>query len=298
MLPIVLFAGEDPELFKKSLHSLTQTSGFADSKVYVFSNAPNSANAVDNVREVRRITREFIPALQLELTESTRFKDREEFFNETLERLFAKHDFLIILEDSQELSKGYLSYINQAFELYREEEKLWCINAYSPLSEQQADKLPDTFFTRFPFVRAYGLHKRAFEEAVIINANGFTELSENEEKTAVAASFHAGFEKEFRKGAKSKVPEFEMRLWAAALLKEGLCLNPKKSMVNPLSKKKGAAFKVSGFSHEALTDGMTIGEKIPIEINSEAEKQIQTAVGKNLESTVQKVGSFLKKLKR
>jgi hypothetical protein len=145
LAPIALFAYNRPEHLRRTLEALSDNNLADESELIVFSDGPRRPDdraAVEEVRQLlrstsgfRRVTVQHAPA-NLGLAQS---------IVEGVSRVIARSGRVIVLEDDMVTSPYFLKYMNDALDVYADEERVISVSGYSyPVDEA----LPSTFFRK------------------------------------------------------------------------------------------------------------------------------------------------------
>lgn len=128
--PIVLFTYNRIEHLQTLLNSLKKNIFFESSKVIVFSDGPRNNLDEAKIRKVRLYLKKNLNSKKSEFIERpSNFGLSKNIIN-GLDQIFKIYDKAIVLEDDLELSPFFLNYMNDALNLYCEEEKIASISGY------------------------------------------------------------------------------------------------------------------------------------------------------------------------
>ncbi|HEY5499646.1 MAG TPA: glycosyltransferase family 2 protein, partial [Bacteroidales bacterium] len=135
---------------------------------------------------------------------------------------------VIVLEDDLILSPYFLQFMNDALEVYKDDEKVGHVHACEFFLN---DKLPETFLTQFIGSWGWGTWDRAWD---YFNPNGSSLLNELKDKHLTKAfdlNNSYGFTKMLRKQIKGLNNSWAIRWNASLFLKNCYALNVGKSLV-------------------------------------------------------------------
>lgn len=127
--PILVFGYNRPDKLGQVLASLQECPEFEDSPVTIYvdgSKGPADAEKVEQVRAVAQ-------ACQGSNVEH-RFREKniglKNSIREGVSRAFESHDTAIIIEDDLVVSRGILTYFNNALQRYATDDRVWSVSAY------------------------------------------------------------------------------------------------------------------------------------------------------------------------
>lgn len=119
LAPIVLFVYNRPEHTKITVDSLKENYLANDSILYIFSDAPKNDNAISKVKEVRKLLHTIKGFKKIEIIEHTQNKGIESSEIEGITSILDIHERIIVLEDDLYTSRGFLKFINDGLEIYK-----------------------------------------------------------------------------------------------------------------------------------------------------------------------------------
>jgi hypothetical protein len=247
LAPIVLFTYNRPWHTEQTLNALMQNNLAQDSVLYIYSDGPNditNKTLINQISEVRNVVRKKKWCKEVHIVESEKNKGLASSIISAVTDIVNKHGKIIVLEDDIMTSKGFLRYMNEALNFYKNEERVMHISAYM---YPHKEALPETFFFEVPYPGGgWATWQRAWmhfkDDAV-----GFYKYFEENKLWNRFNKFGGKF---LQKQLKSNV-DGELKTWfikwhATMILKKGLTLYPKQSLTNNIG------FDNSG-SHCAVT---------------------------------------------
>jgi putative methyltransferase (TIGR04325 family) len=174
--PIALFAYNRPAHLVAVAEALARNPEAAQSRLFVFSDAPKHEAASGGVEEVRARARALRGFRSVEVVEAPANLGVAKSIIGGAGRLTAEFGRVIVLEDDLRPSPHFLCYMNDALRAYAEDERVISIHAYSyPVGE----RLPDTFFLRGADCWGWGTWKRGWD---LFEADGRKLLAELERR--------------------------------------------------------------------------------------------------------------------
>lgn len=157
--PIALFVYNRPEHTRKTVEALRKNDLFKDSDLIVFSDAPKSEMQIEAVNEVRQYIR------QIDGFKSVTIVERDTNFGlarsiiEGVTRLCEEYERVIVLEDDLITSPHFLRFMNDALDMYEDEDRVMHISGSTYPIERMED---ETFFLRVPLCWGWATWDRAW----------------------------------------------------------------------------------------------------------------------------------------
>ncbi len=154
LAPILFFAYNRPVHTRKALESLMVNDWAPESDLFIFCDGPKknaSEQDLEKIADVRKIIRENKWCNHVTIVESEANRTLPVILVEKVSEFVRRFGKVIVLEDDLILSKGFLKYMNEGLELYKNEPRVMDISGYIyPVK----GKLPHTFF--LPMAMAWG----------------------------------------------------------------------------------------------------------------------------------------------
>lgn len=147
LAPIILFAYNRPEHTRKTLEALEKNDMASESILYVYSDGPKTGME-DKVAAVREVVHRSWGFKELHIVESMVNKGLAQNIVGAVTEIVNQYGRVITLEDDVVTSKGFLRYMNDALEVYKDDEKVMHISAYMYPNKAC---LPTTFFFEVPY---------------------------------------------------------------------------------------------------------------------------------------------------
>lgn len=275
--PIAVFVYNRPELTLRTLQDLSRNAEAADSLLYIFADGPRAGADEAQLARLSQV-REVIGRQQwcgeVRIIQSEKNKGLANSIIAGVTQVVAAHGSVIVLEDDLSLSPYFLSYMNQALQIYEKEEKVLAVHGYLyPLT------LPDSvretsFFIRDPGSLGWGTWKRAWDLFEPDTKKLFDLIRLKGLKGPFTYWGGYPFMRTLRQQMEGKVDSWAIRWRAVAYLHDRLVLYPAVSLVNHEGNVPEATHHYSEASDWTLTqvsgDPVRL-EKIPLENNEAVE---------------------------
>ena len=236
--PVALFVYNRADNTRRTLEALSRNTLASETQVYVFSDGGKDDASWKQVNEVRKVVSEFAKAFarfQLIARPENIYLERN--ITEGIAQVFEEHDRIIVLEDDIVTSPYYLQYMNEAFDLYKDEPRVMHVAGFTNLS------LPDTPFYFTPHMSGWGWgtwrdrwnghfqHYKTREEALEgLNAEDLDRIQ------------YGGVFRCLQSLDKRPIPLdicWELAIYRA----HGLCLTPGQTMVRNIGLQQGTHFR-------------------------------------------------------
>jgi len=226
--PIVLFAYNRPEHTRKTVEALQRNAPAGDSDLFIFSDAPRDESAKEAVGEVRSYIKNITGFKNISIIERDKNFGLADSIIDGVTRMADKYGKIIVLEDDIVTSPAFLKYMNDALDLYENDERVMHVSGYFPPIKND---LPDTFFYNQTSCWGWGTWARAWE-----NYNGnagslIEEVKKRNQAKKLDIDGSIGFMSTLRANAAGEIKTWAVKWHASVFLAGGLCLHPNKSLV-------------------------------------------------------------------
>jgi glycosyltransferase involved in cell wall biosynthesis len=231
LAPIVLFAYNRPKHLRLTLESLSQNDFANQSDLILFIDGPKegaSEGVINDINEVKKIASEKKWCKTVTIIAAKTNKGLAVSVIDGVAEVLAKYDKLIVLEDDLVTSKYFLSYMNQALDMYEDKKEVACISGYIyPVK----GKLPETFFIKGADCWGWATWKRAWN---VFEKDGAALLNQIESK-GLSKTFD--FEDSYpylqmlKDQIEKKNSSWAIRWYASTFINNMFCLYPGVSLV-------------------------------------------------------------------
>lgn len=229
LAPIALFVYNRPDHTRRTITHLQKNLLAADSRLFIFSDAPKTKDEEANVSEVRALIKETDGFKSVKIIESQENQGLANAIIAGVSQLVQDYGKVIVFEDDLLSSPFTLNYFNDALQNYLNEEKVMHIGAYMyPLADKN---LPETFFYRAATSWGWATWSRAWK-----NFNpDIDDLIKRFSKAQIrqfSIEGNMNFWKQVQEFKSGKNNSWAIRWYASVFLKGGLTLNPAKSFIH------------------------------------------------------------------
>lgn len=255
--PIALFVYNRPEHTRRTVESLKQNKWAAESDLIIYSDAPKSEAQAGKVGEVREYIR------RIDGFKSVTVIERETNFGlatsiiDGVTAIVKKYGRIIVLEDDMVTAPYFLSYMNEALELYADDDRVVSIHGYVyPVGRS----LPDAFFLLGADCWGWATWSRGW---ACFNSDGQFLLDELKRRKLVRAFDYNGaypFSEMLENQIKGENDSWAVRWYASAFLADKLTLYPGRSLVHNIGSDNSGTHcgDSSGYDTELSTTAINL----------------------------------------
>lgn len=274
LAPIALFVYNRPKHTLATLKSLSANALAAESELYVFADGPKtnaSRNELRRIERTRAVVRSAKWCGAVRLVEQSTNKGLAASILDAVTNVMHEHGRVIVLEDDLVTSPGFLMYMNQALDMYEEDETVmqvsgWCL----PISG-----LPDSFFYTHATSWGWGTWARAWEQLDRNDARLLQRIrsaGRNEEFDLDGAY---PFSSHLERNANGTLTTWAIKLVASIFLARGLCLYPGRSLIRNIGIDGSGVHSGRDPTYKIrdLADAVTV-QRIPLVADVEARARI------------------------
>jgi FkbM family methyltransferase len=232
LAPIVLFVYNRPWHTEQTLNALMQNELANQSVLFIYADGiKESANKEElkNIQDVRQIIRGTKWCKEVTIVESEINKGLADSIIEGVTKVVNKFGKIIVLEDDIVTSKGFLRYMNDALNIYENEEMVFHVSGYMfPVKK----KLPDTFFYNTASCWGWGTWKRAW----LFFNNDPDFLLSSIENRSLKKEFNIDdsydFYGQLEANKNGSLKTWAVKWYASFFLQKGFALHPYPSLTN------------------------------------------------------------------
>ncbi len=250
LAPIVLFVYNRPDHTRKTVEALQKNELARKSMLFIYSDAAKNIAEEDKENEVRDYIKTIDGFKKVTIINRENNLGLANSIIDGVTKIVNKYGKIIVLEDDLVTSPYFLKFMNDALDLYENNNEVVSIHGYQyPLKD--SSHLPDTFFIKGADCWGWATWIDGWK---IFEYDGKKLLEELQfKKLQREADFNNSFAytKMLRDQIKGKNNSWAIRWYMSAFLKNKLTLYPKKSLVQNIG------FDHSG-THSNLTENFFI----------------------------------------
>lgn len=228
LAPIALFVYNRPKHTRQTLEALQANELANQSHLFVFCDGPK-ANATSEtlkaIQDARTIVKEKTWCKTITLFESENNKGLADSIKDGVTKILNQFGKVIVLEDDIVTAKGFLTYMNEALELYKNESKVMHIASYLPYTNSISN-LPETFFLRFMSCWGWATWKSAWDAANWDAQDLYGQI----QAPAVMKAFNLdgvlNFHEQLEQNITGQINTWAIMWYTSIFLNQGLCLYP------------------------------------------------------------------------
>jgi len=274
LAPIVLFMYNRPWHAQQTVEALRKNALAAESDLFVFCDGPKDESQREKVRQVRYYVKAVDGFRRITVVERPENLGLAASIIAGVTQIVNGHGKVIVLEDDIITSPYFLTYMNQALEMYADEERVMSVTGHNfPVWA----KLPETFFIYGgASTQGWGTWKRAWAK-FNPNASDLLEQLMNHKELIQRFNFGGTYNylQMLSDNAAGKNDSWGVRWYASVFLQGGYGLWPRWSLVNNIGfDNTGRHCGVTDvFNVSQLADNIRVS-RIPIEEYAQARKAI------------------------
>jgi hypothetical protein len=229
LAPVILFVYNRPVHVKKTLESLCNCEKSQESELFIYCDGPKHSEDEKAVQEVRDIvkSRKWCGTVNI-IEHDTNWGLAKSVINGVTE-IINRYGKVIVLEDDLILSPQFLNFMNDALDIYKNDETVMHISGYMfPVK----GILPETLFYRVTSCWGWATWKRAWEKIEPDAARLLSYFKDKKQVWKFNIDGSTNYYKMLQNQAAGKRDSWAIRWYASVFLNNGLCLHPGKSLVN------------------------------------------------------------------
>ena len=283
LAPIAIFVYNRPEHTKKTLEALRKNFLAKESDLFIFSDGPKEEDSRLKIKEVREYIKTIKGFKNIVITEKENNVGLAQSIISGVTEVVNKFGKIIVVEDDLVTSAHFLEYMNEALNLYQNEEKVISIHGYVYPTKET---LPETFFIGGADCWGWATWKRGWS---LFQSDGTKLLKELEQKNLIREfdfNNSYSYSKMLKRQVDGKSDSWAIRWYASAFLTNKLTLYPGKSLIDNIGQDLSGTHsgQTEVFRTKVLENKIDL-QKIKVEENIEAKKIIMKYL-KSLKPTV------------
>ncbi|WP_426293049.1 glycosyltransferase [Dyadobacter endophyticus] len=141
LAPIVLFCYNRPEHLQQTVESLQKNTLASKSELFVYSDGPKSEHDSPQVRKVREYLSQITGFHAIHIQEAEKNKGLAASVIDGVSHVLSKYQKVIVLEDDMLSATDFLSFMNEALDVYFDRADIFSVTGYTP---------PITFPANYP----------------------------------------------------------------------------------------------------------------------------------------------------
>jgi hypothetical protein len=228
--PIALFVYRRLQHTRQTVDALRANELAAESDLHIYSDAPKSADAAESVQAVREYIRTITGFRHVRIIEQPRNVGLAQSIISGVSEICQQAGRVIAVEDDLVTSESFLSYMNQALDLYEHDERVASIHGYCyPITRIE---LPRSFFLRGADCWGWGTWQRSWQHFEPDGRKLLAELRARGLEHAFDLDGSWPFTRMLKEQISGKNDSWAIRWHATCYLQDRLTLYPGRSLVD------------------------------------------------------------------
>lgn len=267
LAPVALFVYNRPEHTRKTVEALRANTLSPQTPLYVFSDAARDPQSIENVTKVRG----YVANLSGFASVSVIFRESNlglaQSIIDGVSRLCDEYGRVIVLEDDLLTSPHFLTFMNDALNIYKDDDRVLSICGY--MYPVEFDGAPETLFLTPPHSWGWATWKRSW---TLFERDGKTLLRSIVDR-GLAQDFDSNGPHSYMKMLKNQIrgrnDSWFVRWYASAFLNRKLSLYPGRSLVRNIgidgTGVHCADWKTDPYSVQLADSPVSVVRGVPIE---------------------------------
>ena len=266
--PIALFVFNRLQHTRQSVEALANNELAVCSDLFVFSDGPRTEADRKHVESVRKYITSLTGFKSVTVVERKTNLGCARSITSGISEVVNRYGRIIVVEDDIVTSPHFLRFMNEALEIYRNEERVACIHGYLyPVGKA----LPETFFIKGADIWGWATWKRGWD---LFEPDGEKLLNAlNNQKLTSEFDFDGSFyfTSMLKAQIEGRLDTWDINWYASAFLKDKLTLYPGKSLVKNIGNDNSGTHSntTDKFDTDISTEPVRI-TRIPLEENQAA----------------------------
>lgn len=263
--PIVLFVYNRLHHTRRTIGALQQNLLAAESELFIFSDAAKSPEEEQKVNEVRNYIQQVNGFKQVTIVLRPKNYGLANNILDGVSSIVNDYGRIIVLEDDLVTAPWFLQYMNEALDLYKDDNRVACVHGYV---YGVKENLPETFFLKGADCWGWATWKRGW---ALFEPDGKKLLEELERKNLRHEFDYDGayhFTLMLNHQIKGINNSWAIRWHASAYVKDKLTLYPGRSLVQNIGNDGSGIHSGSSTEYDvALTTSPVKVSVIPVEVS-------------------------------
>lgn len=232
LAPIVLFTYNRPDHTLRTLEALKKNILANQSLLFIYCDGAkeNASQEVQTkIKEVRAIVRSEKWCKEVQIIERKKNWGLADNILDGVTEIVNNYGKIIVLEDDIYTSPGFLSYMNQALDLYQAQERVMHISGYMFPIDTQSNA--STFFYTATTCWGWATYKRSWKLLIRDPKLIWNYLEENDLFDEFNLGGYANFSRQLRQNIEGTIKTWAIKWHSSVFINKGLCLHPHRSLV-------------------------------------------------------------------
>ena len=230
LAPIVLFVYNRPWHTQQTIEALQKNDLASESELFIYADGERKEGD-EQVKEVREYIKTVAGFKTITIIERDKNWGLADSIIDGVTEIVNKYGKIIVLEDDIVSSVGFLKYMNDALEMYQNEEQVMHISGYM-FPVKQKYKLPETFFYNANSCWGWATWKSAWKNYSGDAQYLLDQLIENDLIDEFNIENSYPFTHHLEANISGELKTWAVKWYASFFLKKGHSLHPYPSLVN------------------------------------------------------------------
>ena len=253
--PVVLFAYRRPDHLKQALASLSANPAAKDTSLTIYCDGPKTPADTQLVEQTRVIAHSAQGFKEVTVVERAENMGLAESVISGVTKALETSENVIVMEDDLVVSMDFLDYMNQALELYQDNDQVISIHGYMyavpPI-------LPQTVFLRGADCWGWATWRRGWELFEPDSKKLLKELDKSPDRSLFDFNGAFPYRQMLKDQAMGTIDSWAIRWYASAFLNNKLTLYPGRSLVENIGQEGSGTHSESAASHEVLSNPISL----------------------------------------
>ncbi|MEP0263904.1 DapH/DapD/GlmU-related protein [Dokdonia sp.] len=297
--PIVLFVYNRPEHTLQTLEALKNNEGANESVLYIYADGPKDQtdnNTLKKIDETRQVLKQSKWCKEVHIIERTSNIGLAANIIDGVTTVVNKHERVIVLEDDIVTSKGFLNYMNDALNCYRDTKEVMHISGFM---YPHKENLPETFFFNVALCWGWATWKTSWSSLNTDTMDLWKSFKEKDLFDEVNKFGGDFLSSQLAHNISGRLNTWFVKWHMSVVLKGGYTLYPSTSLVNNIGFDNTGVHNgtTDYFENKKLASSIKV-EEIPLQENVTAAKSIVAFYERNQNRPSPKKEGIKKKIKR
>jgi hypothetical protein len=272
--PIALFIYNRPQHTARTLASLAANPLATESDLVVYADGPKTPEHEPSVQAARSVVREARGFKSVRVVERERNLGLANSIISGVTEICDAQGSVVVVEDDLDLSPGFLTFMNEGLERYRDEERVMQISGYV-FAVDRPEELPAAFFLRLSATWGWATWKRAWDHLETDASRLLGQFSNEASRDFDLGGAYPYFQT-LVDHDRGTLNVWGVRWYASMFLRGGLCLHPARPLVNNIGMDGSGEHCTSSTAFEVKLAAAAPAE-LPerIEVNEIAEAKVR-----------------------
>lgn len=278
LAPVVLFAYRRPDHLSEALRSLAANPGAESTRLTIYCDGPKGEADQAAVAQVRKVAHQAKGFAQVDVIERESNLGLAQSVISGVTWALEENDRVIVMEDDLVVSPDFLEYMNQALELYEDEDRVISIHGFM---YAVPPGLPQSVFLRGADCWGWATWRRGWRLFEADSGKLLKQLERSPDRDQFDFGGAFPYLQMLRDQAKGRIDSWAIRWYASAFLANKLTLYPGKSLVENIGQEGSGTHSESASSHEVKPQQIELPlQMIDICESSQARKLISATLAK------------------